>query len=51
MNYKKIQSPQADGSRGEKMSAKQRMDCTHDDIQRINSFLVCQECHQVDWVD
>jgi len=51
MNYKKIQSPQADGSRGEKMSAQQRMDCTHDDIQRINSFLVCQECHQVDWVD
>ena len=49
MNYEKIQSPQADGSGGERMSAQQRMDCTHDNIQRAGSFLVCDECHQVDW--
>jgi len=54
MNKNNHQSAQADGSSGEKMSAEEKMNCSHDDIRFVPSrgtpqtpFLVCNNCNQV----
>jgi len=50
MNKKNIQSPQADGSRGERISAKHGKYCNHDDLHIVKGtmdFLVCNDCNQV----